>query len=516
MSPIVPSDLKALIPKPGGNFCEKFLNSVFNLPVKVWALVAYIWNEDGTFTEDFKADVCNISCKCAGGSTIPGGGLRAPVVSASDGQFADRVSLTWDTIPGAVSYDVYRNTINNSGSANLLASDITSGGYEDTTVTPGQYYYYFVKAKNPNSVSPFSASDRGHAGSIATSLPQITDLAASQGFGETGSRISLVFTPVVGAETYDIYRNTSDEFATATLIDSNRAPFDNSRSQSLGPSPFFLDNGGELVYLHDPLMPALNYYTPYYFWVVAKRSGPPIQSPASNSARGWARGRPGIVPHAGGSLFSGQAAYTIPSGIVKIWFALHGSGAAGAGGSLTVGGGAGGGSPVIVGWINVVAGGKIRVTSSPESDTANTAAETSGANGPATKFQYSANGLFTDTVDVATAAAAVGGTFNAGGGGAGGAAGTGSKDASVQDGVIFAGRDGLAAVGTKGGRSGIRFGSVRWPAAHYNGFTVGSSFGGEGGSRGSGSGSDASPAILAFATGGKGQRGFAIWTQYTS
>lgn len=515
-SPVVPSDIKSLIPKPGGNFCEKFLNSVFNLPLKVWQVVSYIWNEDGSFTEDFKADVCNIECKCAGGATIPGGGLRAPVVSASDGQYSDRVALTWDLIPGAVSYDVYRNTINNSASANVIASDVTVGAYEDTTVTAGQYYYYWVKAKNPNSVSPFSASDRGHAGSIATTLPQITDLAASQGFGESPGKVSLVFTPVTGAETYDVYRNTTDDFATATLIDSNRSPFNNAESTSIGNQPFFVDNGGELVYLHDPGFPTINYYTPYYFWVVAKRSGPPIQSQPSNSARGWVKGRPGIAPHTTGALFSGQGSYTIPSGMVKIWFALHGSGAGGAGGNVSVGGGGGGGSPVVVGWINVVAGGKIRVVSTPEADTSNAAASTNGSNGPVTKFQYSANGLFSDTVDVATASAAAGGVFNGGGGGAGGASGTGSFHASVQDGVVFAGRDGKPAVGTKGGRSGTRFGNVRWPGAHFNSFAPGASFGGDGQTRGSGSGSYASPTNAALAIAGKGQRGFAVWSQYTS
>lgn len=511
-SPVSPSQIKAVIPKPGGNFCEKFLG-VFTFPKLVSDIVAYMFNEDGTFTDEFKADVCNISCKCAGGVVIPGGGLAAPLVSASDGQYSDRVAITWNAISGATLYDVYRNTIDNSSSANAIATDLSSPAYEDTTAVSGQYYYYWVKARNPNTISTFSASDRGYAGSIATTLPAISDLAASQGFGELGGKISLVFSPIAGAATYDIYKNTSDDFGTATLIDSNRAPFDNSTSQSYGPSPIFVDNGGELVYFHDPGYPAANYWTPYFFWVVGKRGGPAVQSPQSNSAKGWVIGRVGVFANTTGFQGSNQTT-TIPSGITKLSFALFGNGASGAGGNTSFGGGGGGGGPVLTGWINVVAGGKFRTASTPESDGVATASATSAANGSTMKLQYSANGLFSDTIDVATITAPGGGVWNGAGGGAGGAASTGTLHGSVQDPGNFLGRAGKAASGTKGGRSGTRFGNARWPGAHYNGFALGTSFGGAGQTKGAGSGSYASPTNAALATGGPGQRGFTIFAYY--
>lgn len=515
-NPIVPSDYLALIPKPGGNFCERFLNSVFGLPLKIFQDISYQRNEDGSFTEEFKADFCSIVCKCGPGGVIVPGGLAAPSnVNASDGQFDDRIQVTWNTVNGATAYDVYRNTLDNSASANVIATNLGTPSYEDAAITPGQYYYYFVKARNTTASSGFSSSERGHAGSVSTTLPAITDLAASQGFLGLNARLSLVFTPVSGAESYDIYRSTADDFTTATLIDADRSPFDTSVSLSLGAAPFFVDNGGELVYMHDPGAPFVNYYTKYYFWVVAKRSGPPAQSPPSNSARGWVAGiGDGIVAHTSDIYIQSNQTITVPGIATKYWAALHAGGSAGAGGGVLHGGGGGGGAAIVVGWFPV-SGGKIRVKSTPESDTGPTASATSGAAGPITVLEYSANGLFTDTVVLMTGDAPPGGIYNAGGNGAGGAGATGSKHASVQDGVIFNGRAGKPAVSAVGGRSGQRFGHVRWPGAHFNGFAIGS-FAGFGDSRGSGSGSYASPSNPALAVGGGGKRGFAILSQYVT
>lgn len=474
MLPIAPSVLRDLIPKPGGNFCEKFLKSL-NLPSEIHKIIAYMWNEDGSFTDDFKADLCNLSCNCGEGGVIVPGALRAPTVAASDGSHADRVQITWNAPAGALQYDLYRSQTNVAGGT-LLAADLQTTSFEDTTVTPNQFYYYSVKSKNQFGASGYSNVDKGHAGTIATTLPMVTDLVAAQGIRlQDPTQIALVFTPAAGAESYDFYRNVVDDFATATLIDSNRVPTDNTNSFSLGAAPYFVDNVGELEYFHDPGLPVINYYTKYYFWVKAKRSSPPADSPPSNSgagALGWACGRgDGTIPSpiSGAYIADGGTGtavpYTVPASVIEVWLVGLGSGAGGAGGGPTHGGGGGGAGPVMTGKFPVVTGAKFRMTSTPSGiGTTKAASEVNGDNGSQSKLQYSANGLFTDTIDLMTSNAPAGGVYNAGGAGAGGAGSTGTKHASVTEGQIYAGRAGRPGTTPKGGRNGWRIGEVRKPA----------------------------------------------------
>jgi hypothetical protein len=82
-------------------------------------------------------------------------------ISASDGFYHDHVCVTWSSVPGATSYEVWRSTSNNIGSASKLG-DYTSP-FNDSSVTPGTIYYYWVNAGNNYGTSEFSSSDSGYA-----------------------------------------------------------------------------------------------------------------------------------------------------------------------------------------------------------------------------------------------------------------------------------------------------------------------------------------------------------------
>lgn len=496
-SPVTPEDVAAAVPSVNGSLCERFLKALL-IPNLFYQFINWFLNAKGEPSQDFIDSWCAQSPCTGGGGT--GTGLAAPVVDATDGAFADKVQINWTTVSGATLYDLYRHTVNDPGSATLLAADLTAQSYDDDSVTPQVYYYYWVKAKNATQTSPFSQVDRGYAGTIATTLPMITDLTASQGFNN--NKISLVWTPAVGADSYDIYRNTSNDFNTASLIDVGRAPFNNAEKLTTGPTPTFVDNGGELVYIHDPGQPTANRFTSFYFWVIARRAGPPAQSPPSNNsngAQGWANGwGDGVVGLSSASIASATSVST-PGGASKVWIALYGGGAGGAGGDASVGGGGGGGAAMIRGWISVASGSKLRVSSTPEAPTSNAATGQNGSAGPVTIIEYSALGDFTDAVTVATCNAAAGGTYN-GAGGAGADATNGTLNASL----VYEGRDGKDTNGTKGGRSGCRFGNVRQPGAHFI-----TTYASDGTTGGSGGGSYAVPTSAAVATGGKGYPGFA-------
>ncbi|PIE83616.1 MAG: hypothetical protein CSA09_01895 [Candidatus Contendobacter odensis] len=82
-------------------------------------------------------------------------------VSASDGSFADFIRVSWNTVEGASSYEIYRSGITND--INTLVGTTTSGFYDDTSVKLDLVYFYSVKACNDSGCSPLSNSDSGYA-----------------------------------------------------------------------------------------------------------------------------------------------------------------------------------------------------------------------------------------------------------------------------------------------------------------------------------------------------------------
>jgi N-acetylneuraminic acid mutarotase len=88
-------------------------------------------------------------------------------VSASAGLYADRVQVSWNTVVSATGYEVWRSGTNESSSAALLISGISTTIYNDTSAMVGILYYYWVKASNAASVSAFSSSASGWRSSVS-------------------------------------------------------------------------------------------------------------------------------------------------------------------------------------------------------------------------------------------------------------------------------------------------------------------------------------------------------------
>jgi len=84
-------------------------------------------------------------------------------VTATDGTFTDKVQISWsDTRASIQTFQVWRNTVDTSGTAGLLADDLSSSPYDDTTAEPGTTYFYWVKQCYPGVCSDFSNSDSGY------------------------------------------------------------------------------------------------------------------------------------------------------------------------------------------------------------------------------------------------------------------------------------------------------------------------------------------------------------------
>jgi hypothetical protein len=82
-------------------------------------------------------------------------------VNASDGDFTDRVRVTWNEQDGATDYEVYRCTSASESDCGAALGTTAINGYDDTGGAPNTTYYYRVKACSGGPCGDFSPSDPG-------------------------------------------------------------------------------------------------------------------------------------------------------------------------------------------------------------------------------------------------------------------------------------------------------------------------------------------------------------------
>lgn len=141
---------------------------------------------------------------------VPGVPSAPTFVSASAGTEEDAVRVLWTAVSGASRYEIWRNAVNNTNSASLLGLAMTNG-YSDTTLVPGSVAYYWVKAANLAGKSSFSPSAFGFAG-----VSRPTDLQASDAMST--DRVSVAWNATRGATSYDVFRHTTNDAATAAFL----------------------------------------------------------------------------------------------------------------------------------------------------------------------------------------------------------------------------------------------------------------------------------------------------------
>ncbi len=169
---------------------------------------------------------------CGGSAPSAGdAGSRATVsvlppagVAASDGTSCTSVTVSWTASAGATGYQIWRNTTNNSGTAAQIATD-TASPYSDASAVAGTGYFYWVKATDACGASDFSNSDAGSRAASAVLPP--AGVAASD--GTSCSTITVSWSASAGATGYQIWRNTTNNSATATQIATDSAsPYDDA------------------------------------------------------------------------------------------------------------------------------------------------------------------------------------------------------------------------------------------------------------------------------------------------
>jgi hypothetical protein len=185
---------------PGGSVnsanCASFPSKVIKTDSRVeWTMTAHeagctgiVWLKvfDGTSLDPclMIALVVEVS-----GPTEP---LAAPKeVEASDGTYEDYVMITWDSVPDATYYEIFRD-----GSSIDISYETT---YVDSPEEIWRRYEYSVKACKGSACSELSDANSGFRGPF----PEIVNATD----GIFARKIEIAWTSVDEAEVYEIYRS---------------------------------------------------------------------------------------------------------------------------------------------------------------------------------------------------------------------------------------------------------------------------------------------------------------------
>lgn len=135
-------------------------------------------------------------------SATPGGTPpSAPTgLVARTSSYGGQVSLTWNSVSGATSYNIYRSTTPGGEGTVPFYNGGGSTSFYDSAVTNGTTYYYTVTAVS--NVGEGAASNEAGATPTSAPPPAPTSLTASPGTGQ----ITLTWTVPAGADSYSLYR----------------------------------------------------------------------------------------------------------------------------------------------------------------------------------------------------------------------------------------------------------------------------------------------------------------------
>lgn len=137
----------------------------------------------------------NVSCTTS--APAPGSFTLTATPQCVDN--SSSIKLTWTASANATKYDIYRN-------GSLYAADQTGTVFDNTYVTTGTTYTYYIKAKNATgSIN----NSNGTLSRTAACGPGAFSLTATPVCENGDSSINLSWGASAGATSYDIYRNGS-------------------------------------------------------------------------------------------------------------------------------------------------------------------------------------------------------------------------------------------------------------------------------------------------------------------
>jgi len=123
------------------------------------------------------------------------------------------VSLSWNTVTGAISYNIYWNSTGSVTNADTKIADVDTP-YTHTDLSNDTTYYYIVTAVN-------SAGESAPSDEISmTPEPILSPMQNVQAIG-TDSQVTLSWEPIDNAVSYNIYWNTTGTVTEADNVIAN-------------------------------------------------------------------------------------------------------------------------------------------------------------------------------------------------------------------------------------------------------------------------------------------------------
>jgi len=126
---------------------------------------------------------------------------------ASQGAYPDKVALTWNADPYAITYRVLRGAASGGPYSDLGTVNAPTHNFDDTTAVADTHYFYVVHGENPFGNGPDSDEAEGWRVLLSELQPgKITGLTAS-----TGSLlgVTLNWSPDAKATQYKLYRSAN-------------------------------------------------------------------------------------------------------------------------------------------------------------------------------------------------------------------------------------------------------------------------------------------------------------------
>lgn len=135
----------------------------------------------------------------------------------------DAVSLKWNAVADATSYEIYKTTLHDGVETLLTTVDASTVSYTDADCAEGTSYSYSVRAvQTLGTVTQYGANTA--ALSVTTDVQQPSDLQRFRVSETAPTYISLSWSPVDGATGYEVWRSNTgaqDSFTKLYITTSN-------------------------------------------------------------------------------------------------------------------------------------------------------------------------------------------------------------------------------------------------------------------------------------------------------
>ncbi|MGQ9699867.1 MAG: fibronectin type III domain-containing protein [Candidatus Bipolaricaulaceae bacterium] len=115
----------------------------------------------------YRVRACNAAGCGPESEAVRGYAGRPPApenINASQGSFPDKIRVSWDPMPGAQYYQVFRDTAKNGIYNACVADSVTENSWFDENVLPATWYYYKIRACNSFGCSELSQAASGYCG----------------------------------------------------------------------------------------------------------------------------------------------------------------------------------------------------------------------------------------------------------------------------------------------------------------------------------------------------------------